>query len=762
MSPNSIKPQKITYCRFHRFLFNNMLDGLAELKVVFNQKGEAVDGIFIEVNKAFEKLTGLKRSSIIGERATRVFPGIKNDPAGWLAKYKQAELATKKFHFETFFPKLKRWFSVLAYVPEKGYLTVLFNDITWRVESEKALHSNRRRFEIIFEKSRFAYYEHNVTGEFVMPRWPRLFGYRVQDIKPFKDVEQWFKEKLHSADRRRAETAYKRFINKKATYDLELRVRRRSGDFCWVRVINSAIARDGKGNPKRIGGFIFDITKQKRAEEARLKEKERLKSIIENTQSQLAYFDNQFNFVDANRAYIKDCGYEKEELIGKNHFALFPDNENQATFEKVRDSGKKAEFRAKPFVYKNRPWLGTTYWDWTLTPIRDKSGSVAGLVLSLLNVTERVKQERMLENYARDIERERAEDEALLSSIGDGVIAINTRKKLVFANQAFLKIFRKSLRDFKEKEFHKAFHSYNKFGNPVPYKQRPMIVSLLTGKRVSKDYLDDLGYYAKVGDNLTPLAITASPVILDGKTIGVVGVCRDMTREMEIDRAKDEFLSMAAHQLRTPLTTMSLSLEMILKGFIGKVNKDVRHHLNDFFKDVKTMSQLIKDLLNVSRLDMANLELRIEPHNPVALMNDIIKGFAPQIEKKKLRIKKRYAVGLPLVNTDEKLTTIALENIVSNAVNYTPPKGSVILEIAKMGSKVVIKILDSGWGIPEKEQNRVFEKLFRASNVMSKITGTGLGLYIAKYSLEKCKGKIWFESTEGRGTTFYISLPIAG
>ena len=119
------------------------------------------------------------------------------------------------------------------------------------------------------------------------------------------------------------------------------------------------------------------------------RERHTLQTIMENTHAQLAYLDPQFNFVRVNSAYAQGAGYRKEELIGRNHFELFPHAENQAIFERVMETGEPAVFHAKPFVYPDRPELGTTYWDWTLVPVQDRNGDIQGLVFSLLDVTER-------------------------------------------------------------------------------------------------------------------------------------------------------------------------------------------------------------------------------------------------------------------------------------------------------------------------------------------------------------------------------------
>ncbi|UCC87844.1 MAG: PAS domain S-box protein, partial [Anaerolineales bacterium] len=139
-----------------------------------------------------------------------------------------------------------------------------------------------------------------------------------------------------------------------------------------------------------------------------------LQAIMENTQAQLVYLDPDFNFVRVNTAYVEGSGHSRDELLGRNHFDLFPNQENQAIFERVRDTGQPVTFYAKPFQYVDQPERGTTYWDWSLVPVKDEDGRVQGLVFSLLDVTQRVRAEEELRSALEASRRRRAEVSALL------------------------------------------------------------------------------------------------------------------------------------------------------------------------------------------------------------------------------------------------------------------------------------------------------------------------------------------------------------
>jgi len=163
------------------------------------------------------------------------------------------------------------------------------------------------------------------------------------------------------------------------------------------------------------------------------KERHTLQTIMENTHAHLAYLDPQLNFVRVNSAYAKGAGYSKEELLGRNHFDLFPHTENQAIFERVRDTGQPVKFEAKPFVYPDRPELGTTYWDWTLVPVKDESGEVQGLVLSLLDVTERVQAEEALQESEKKYRQ-------LVENLNEGIWVIDKDAYTTYVNPRMAEI----------------------------------------------------------------------------------------------------------------------------------------------------------------------------------------------------------------------------------------------------------------------------------------------------------------------------------
>jgi signal transduction histidine kinase len=229
----------------------------------------------------------------------------------------------------------------------------------------------------------------------------------------------------------------------------------------------------------------------------------------------------------------------------------------------------------------------------------------------------------------------------------------------------------------------------------------------------------------------------------------------------ELDKAKDEFISMASHQLRTPLTTIKGYLSMLDEGDAGKLTKQQREFVGYAYAGSERMVNLISDLLNVSRMSTGKFLISKTPIDLIKMAADEVQQLQSHAKAKGLElIFAPQNKPLPSVMLDDNKTRQVIMNFIDNAIYYTKA-GSVKVGVAQVGKRVELRVTDTGIGVPKEAQKQLFTKFYRAANAQNvRPDGTGLGLYLAKRVVEDQGGTIIFETTEGKGSTFGFSLPL--
>jgi PAS domain S-box-containing protein len=348
------------------------------------------------------------------------------------------------------------------------------------------------------------------------------------------------------------------------------------------------------------------------------------------------------------------------------------------------------------------------------------------------------------------------EIEALFMSIGDGAITTDELGRITRVNPMAIRHLGYKQADLIGEIFTKKLIATDFEGGPINFIDRPIAKALLTGEPVT----DSIMMIRKDGRKL-PVSLTISPILYQGRSIGAIEVFRDITFELEVDRLKSEFISLASHQLRTPLSAIKTYSHMLAEGYMGELNKDQKKSLRTIINATDRMNTLISHLLSISRFENGTIETKPNTFELKTLAEESINDVSVMAYSKSIKLK------LSLKGTtDTTLTTDALMvkevviNLLSNAIKYTPDKGTVELIIKPRLKDIIIEVKDDGWGIPSSDQDQIFTKFYRAQNIARRETdGTGLGLYLVKGLLNSLGGSIWFESIENKGTSFYIKLP---
>ncbi len=254
--------------------------------------------------------------------------------------------------------------------------------------------------------------------------------------------------------------------------------------------------------------------------------------------------------------------------------------------------------------------------------------------------------------------------------------------------------------------------------------------------------------------------VRISPIIdRGGSLLGFVTTEEDITDRKEIDREKSEFISVASHQLRTPLTGIQWVVERFTKK--EKLTPKGKEYLDDIHASVKRLTQLVDLLLNLSRIEAGKVGTTLGPLEAIGFVQSYLNECAPLFEKRELTLVFKDHPAECTVTTDKSVLRNIVQSLISNAIEYTLPGGAVEVAVRKENDTFMINVRDTGIGIPRAEQAHIFEKFARASNAkLYKTDGTGIGLYIAKWATALLGGKIWFESEENKGSSFSVELPL--
>jgi len=361
----------------------------------------------------------------------------------------------------------------------------------------------------------------------------------------------------------------------------------------------------------------------------------------------------------------------------------------------------------------------------------------------------------------RLLEQQVAEYEAILRSIGDGLLVTDHENQIVMVNDVAAKM----LGWVKTKmvgKFVAEVAPLVQVKNGLIPSLEEVTESVLAVSSVHKE--QSITYYLVRRDGTKfPVKITASSIIVDKAVAGTVIVFRDITLEKEIEREKSDFISISSHQLRTPLGSIKWNLEMLTNGEFGPLPDKVQETVGLIMESNQRMIGIVNDLLSVSRIERRQMANNPEQVEVTRVIKSVIEETIMLASSRSITISSQVLMEhSPMVKVDPKLFHEVIENLVTNAIKYNHQGGKVTIYVGVSGNNIRISVADTGEGIPEEEHNRIFTKFFRGDNAIHGDTeGTGLGLFVVKSYVELWGGRVWFESEVGKGTIFYVELPMA-
>ncbi len=354
---------------------------------------------------------------------------------------------------------------------------------------------------------------------------------------------------------------------------------------------------------------------------------------------------------------------------------------------------------------------------------------------------------------------EKIKADLVVDNIDEGVVAVDADGRVVRISQAASDLLGWSKDELVGKLFIDAVPMIDTFGHTVPNENRPLTRSLDGEKTEGQNAT----YLRKDGSKLS-VSVASRAIVIDGKARGAITTFRDTSREQAIDRAKSEFVTLASHQLRTPISAISWVSELLLQGDAGPLKSEQKGYIEQIYHSNKRLAALVDAMLTTSSLELGNLPIRPEQIDLPKVARKIIKERLEALATNKvLHIKEQFDPKLQPVMFDANITKTIFQNLIANACKYTPTNGTVTIVIKPIENDILIQVTDTGLGIPKNQQSKIFTKLFRADNAKNKDTdGTGLGLFIVKTIVEYAGGHMSFTSEEGKGSTFSVYLPADG
>jgi len=363
-----------------------------------------------------------------------------------------------------------------------------------------------------------------------------------------------------------------------------------------------------------------------------------------------------------------------------------------------------------------------------------------------------------LENEEQVTSAERNKLRLVLAGVTNAVIAVDTNRNVILFNKAAEALTGYSMQEVLGKPVQGIIKLFSS-DSQITVEQYCPIKSDLEGPVFRKNNLKFLGR-----NNKEYVVNLVSGRIHEGENInlGCILTFQDVTREFAMEKTKREFVSIAAHQLRTPLTGLSWISEVLLSGTKGALSVGQRELVEKSVDAVRRMVELVNDLLDVSRIEEGRFGVRPSQQPIYPMLTRVLDALQKEAQIKNIALTAKFQEGLPELSIDANKLEFVFSNVVDNAIKYTPTGGSVVVSAERKGNEVVVSVTDTGIGISEPDADRVFTKFFRSREAISYFTdGSGLGLYVAKNIVDQHGGKIRFESSKGKGTTFSVSLPLS-
>jgi PAS domain S-box-containing protein len=511
----------------YRFLFDHMMDGFAYHQVVFDDQGRPVDYVYLEVNDAFEKMTGLKKEDVVGKRVTELIPGVENEQAGWIEKYGRVALTGKPIKFEDYSEGLRRWYSVSAYSLGTPYFAAVFEDITASKQAEAEASEQQIRLGMALEAAEM------VTWEWDIPTRSIRYADNIQNIVRGAAVEPYcsldgLMPQIHPEDREGLAQALDQTSKLGTPFECEYRVHMLDGAYRWILGKGKrVVVEDGK--PVRVLGLSMDITESKQKEETLRQSEAKFRILADDTYDMEFWIDPDGRYVFASPSSKRATGYDPQEFIENPQLRrniVYPEDLplfDRHLHEEKNSIPQEIDFR---IIHADGSVRWTSH---GCRRIFDEEGHFLGIRGSNRDITERKRAEEERERLLRAIREEKNRLSALINSIQDEVWFADAEKIFTLANPPALHEFGlNGTVGVDVGELAKSLEVFRPDGTPRPVEEAPPLRALQGEVVANQEEI----IRTPVTGELRHRLVSAAPVKdTGGNIVGSVSVVRDITEQ---------------------------------------------------------------------------------------------------------------------------------------------------------------------------------------------------------------------------------------
>ena len=531
----------------------------------------------------------------------------------------------------------------------------------------------------------------------------------------------------------------------------EQQCRRKDGDLVWLDG-KTTILRDTQGIAIGLIGIFRDITVHKEAEERLRQSEQRFRALVENMDGGIILSNASRIITYVSPSTTRMVGFLPEDLIGHRAFErmVYPADKEAARRLWARVLEEPGKSHA--LEYRTMRKDGSFLWIETVGINLLHEPGIEAIVWNFRDVTERKEMEQA-------VARAKEQLEVILRNVADGIMMVDANDRLIYANDTIVRwnglpSLTALLSAEQENRWHKHddFTVWDEWGRPVPPDERPTPFAL-QGKPAHAL----LQYRVKATGKVYWNLIRAQPIFNDrGQVEFVIIVYTDLTEQKELEQRKDHFISMASHELKTPLTVLRVYTQLLLDKCKAEGRQDVVPHLSKMNDQITKLTNLVVDLLDISKMQAGQIDMTREAVDMQTLAREIVESLRPTTGHRLLI--EGEAPGT--ITGDRERLGQVLIILLNNAIKYSPQADTVVVRLSRTTETLTVAVQDFGIGIGQEHQAKLFQRFYRVLSKQDKtFPGMGIGLYIAHEIIQRHGGKMWVESAEGSGSTFFFALP---